>query len=86
VSEDGEDGYELREVENDGWGGWEEGGVDGSAVEGVSAAAAAMERSIDRIESKAIKTNKLFALLLVLHSRCGTHRVSRSVNDAYTTR
>jgi hypothetical protein len=30
-------------------------------------------RSIDRIESKAIKTNELFALLLVVHSRCGTH-------------
>jgi hypothetical protein len=32
---------------NDGQGGWEEGGVDESAVGGLSAAAAAMERSID---------------------------------------
>jgi hypothetical protein len=43
VSEDGEDGYELREVENDGRGGWEEGGVDGSAWGGVSATAVMME-------------------------------------------
>ena len=44
--EDGEDGYELREVENDGRRGWEEGGVDGSAGVGVSATAAAMEWSL----------------------------------------
>ena len=48
VVRDGEEGYELREVGNDGRGGWEEGGVDGSAGGGVSATAAAMERSIDR--------------------------------------
>ena len=54
VGREGEEGYELREVGNDGQGGWEEGGVDGLAVGGVSAAAAAMERSIDRsIELKA---------------------------------
>ena len=46
LSEDGEDGYELREVENDGRRGWEEGGVDGSAGVGVSATAAAMEWSL----------------------------------------
>jgi hypothetical protein len=85
VGREGEEGYELREMGSDG-----QGGVDGSAGGGVSATAAAMERSIDRsidrIESKAIETNELFALLLVLHSRCGTHRVSRSLNDAYMTR
>jgi len=48
VVRDGEEGYKLREVGNDGRGGWEEGGVDGSAGGGVSATAAAMERSIDR--------------------------------------
>jgi hypothetical protein len=37
-----------REVGNDGRGGWEEGGVDGLAGGGVSAAAAVMEWSIDR--------------------------------------
>jgi hypothetical protein len=46
VSEDGEDGYKLREVENDGRGGWEEGGVDGSARGGVSATATVMEWSM----------------------------------------
>jgi hypothetical protein len=46
VSDDGEDGYELREVENDGRGGLEEGGVDGSAWGGVSATAAVMEWSL----------------------------------------
>lgn len=55
VGRDGEEGYELREMGSDGQGGWEEGGVDGSAGGGVSATAAAMERSIDRsIELKAI--------------------------------
>ncbi len=49
VVRDGEEGYKLREVGNDGRGGWEEGGVDGSAGSGVSAAAAAMEWSIDRL-------------------------------------
>jgi len=54
VVRDGEEGYKLKEVGNDGRGGWEEGGVDGSAGGGVSATAAAMERSIDRsIELKA---------------------------------
>jgi hypothetical protein len=48
VVRDGEEGYKLREVGNDGRGGWEEGGVDRSAGGGVSAAAAAMEWSIDR--------------------------------------
>jgi hypothetical protein len=33
VGREGEEGYyELREVGNDGQGGWEEGGVDGVAV------------------------------------------------------
>ena len=62
VGRDGEEGYELREMGSDGQGGWEEGGVDGSAGGGVSATAAAMEqsidRSIDRIESKAIKRTR----------------------------
>ena len=48
VGRDGEEGYNLREMGSDGQGGWEEGGVDGSAGGGVSATAAAMERSIDR--------------------------------------
>ena len=47
VGREGEEGYELREMGSDGQGGWEEGGVDGSAGGGVSATAAAMERSID---------------------------------------
>ena len=56
VVRDGEEGYKLKEVGNDGRGGWEEGGVDGSAGGGVSATAAAMERSIDRsIELKAMQ-------------------------------
>lgn len=46
VGREGEEGYELREVGNDGQGGWEEGGVDGSTGGGVSATAAAMEWSI----------------------------------------
>ena len=86
MGRDGEEGYELREMGSHGQSGWEEGGVDGSAGGGVSATAAAMERSIDRIESNAIKTNALFALRLVLRIRCGTHRVSMSLNDAYTIR
>ena len=45
VGRDGEEGYELREMGSDGQGGWEEGGVDGSAGGGVSATATAMERS-----------------------------------------
>ena len=48
VGSDGEEGYNLREMGSDGQGGWEEGGVDRSAGGGVSAAAAAMEWSIDR--------------------------------------
>jgi hypothetical protein len=49
VVRDGEEGYKLREVGNDGRGGWEEGGMDGSAGGGVSALAAAMEWSINRL-------------------------------------
>jgi hypothetical protein len=48
VVRDGEEGYKLREVVNDGQGGWEEGDVDGSAGGDVSAAAAAMEWPINR--------------------------------------
>ena len=56
VGRDGEEGYELREMGSHGQSGWEEGGVDGSAGGGVSATAAAMERSIDRsIELKAMQ-------------------------------
>jgi hypothetical protein len=47
VGRDGEEGYyELREMGSDGQGGWEEGGVDGSAEGGVSATAAVMEWSL----------------------------------------
>jgi hypothetical protein len=49
VVRDGEESYKLREVGNDGRGGWEEGGVDRLAGGGVSAAATAMEWSIDRL-------------------------------------
>ena len=45
MGRDGEEGYELREMGSHGQSGWEEGGVDGSAGGGVSATAAAMERS-----------------------------------------
>jgi hypothetical protein len=49
VGRDGEEGYELREMGSDGQGGWEEGGVDGSAGGGVSATAAAMEWSMSGV-------------------------------------
>ena len=49
VGRDGEEGYNLREMGSDGQGGWEEGGVDGSAGGGVSATAAAMEWSMSGV-------------------------------------
>jgi hypothetical protein len=58
VVRDGEEGYKLREVGKDGQGGWEEGGVDGSAGGGVSATAAAMERSIDRSSKNVVSDCK----------------------------